>query len=211
MALRSVGFSAALVLGLASIGCSSDGESDPHDESPITGLDDVIFVGRATDEALAHLLDRTVEDSEAQRMVFDSPEASAVLSKDEPTAFTYRYAITGKLEHRRAPEVYTPLPFRERALRDLRNLFGPIRDAHAHGTPFNGFGYFLELTDAGGASVLRIFTDETTYTADSLVWSALADASQPLTLTLVTAIFEENKVPAGGGPFVGGSVEFSVE
>jgi hypothetical protein len=91
------------------------------------------------------------------------------------------------------------------------NLVGPIRVAHAHGTPFSGFGYFLTLDGADGTSVLRVFTDTTSYTPDAPAWAAFADAAQPLTLSVVTAIFEENEIPDGAGPYLGGSVDFSVE
>jgi hypothetical protein len=144
-------------------------------------------------------------------LIIDSPAAGATLSKDEPPAISYHYAISGQLERRPAPSRYEPPSWTLRARTDLTSLFGPLRAAHAHGTPFNGLGYYLEVNDADGNHGLRVFTDEGSYTPDSEAWSALASLSQPLRLTIVLAIFEENEVPAGNGPYLGGSIEFRVE
>jgi hypothetical protein len=199
-----------LGLGLLFLGCSED-SGDDHPEHPAE-LTDVVYVGRTTDEALASMLDRNVKDSEAQRLVIDSPVADAVLSKDEPALISYRSAISGSLSPREpTPGHYVAPHWTKRALTDLVNLVGPVRSAHAHGTPFSGLAYFLEVDDADGNHVLRVFTDQASYQPESVTWAALPDFSQPLTLTIVSAIFENNAVVTDGGPHLGGSVQFRVE
>jgi hypothetical protein len=199
-------------IGLVTLGCSDDEEHGHGEENP--DLEDVVYAGdRVTDEALVYLLDRTPEDREAHRLVIDSPEADATLSKEEPTTIAYRPAVSGRLERQRRSDLeYATAPtWRQRAWHDLVGLIGPIKEAHAHGTPFNGLAYFLTITDADGASALRIFTHEISYTPTAEEWASLADVPQPLELSIISAIFEENEIVSGSGPWVGGSVEFSVE
>jgi len=202
----------ASIFGLVVLlaGCSDEKSDEPAPEGE--DLADVIYVGRPTDEALVYMLDRTPEDKESQRLAIDAPAADATLSKDEPARIAYRFAVTGQLERRsNSPTEYVPPHWTKRALTDLAQLFGPERTAHAHGTPFNGLAFFLEIDDAGGNHAIRVFTDETSYQPESVAWSALSGLAQPLRLTITSAIFEENHVLANGGPYVGGSVEFRVE
>lgn len=197
-------------LALAAFGCSDDDGADPaaHGNGD---LSDVVYAGLVTDEALEQLLDRTPKDIPAQRLVIDSPQNGETLSKDAPAALAFHSAVTGRLEQRPRPQHYTAPDFRARFVSDLVGLFGPIRAAHAHGTPYNGVAYFLEISDARGSDALRIFTDQTSHQPAGVEWAALADLPQPLTLTITSALFEENKIPSDGGPFLGGTAEFRVE
>ncbi len=200
----------SLLLGLAlaplSVACSDDSNDDPTPGD--AGTDDVVYAGGTTDEALEQLLDRTTKDVAAERLVIDSPAAGAVFSASEPGAFAFHGGSTGRAA---PPAHYGPLDWKHRAWTDLKQLFGPERAAHAHGTPYSGTAYFLVVDDAQGAARLRVFTGETSYEVDSATWSALAGVPQPLTLTIVSAFFEENDIPADGGPFVGADVQFSIE
>ena len=204
-------YAGASILGLTALlaGCSDD--TGKNGDEGGANLEGVVYVGRTTDEALAYLLDRMPKDVESQRLIIDSPAADTTLSKDEPPVISYYYAVSGQLQRRPAPSRYVAPSWALRARTDLSNLFGPLRAAHAHGTPFSGLGYFLEVNDADGNHGLRVFTDQARYTPASEAWSALAGLSQPLRLTIVQAIFEENEVPAGNGPYLGGSIEFRVE
>jgi hypothetical protein len=205
-------YAGASIFGLTLLlaGCSGD-DTDKNGDEGGADLEGVVYVGRTTDEALEYLLDRTPEDRESQRLVIDSPAADATLSKDEPPVISYHNAVTGQLERRPAPSHYVAPAWTLRARTDLSNLFGPVRAAHAHGTPFNGLAYFLEVDDADGNHGLRVFTDQPSYTPESVAWAALSGLSQPLRLTIVLAIFEENEVLANSGPYLGGSIEFRVE
>lgn len=205
MPLRSLFL--ALALAPLSVACSDDSSDDPNEPGE-PGTDDVVFAGGATDEALEQLLDRTAKDVAAERLVIDSPEADAVLGASEPTLIAFHGASSGRAV---PPRHYVAPSFRDRAWTDLKQLFGPERAAHAHGTPYSGTAYFLVVDDARGASRLRVFTGETSYEVDSATWSALAEVPQPLKLTIVSAFFEENDIPSDGGPFVGADVQFSIE
>jgi hypothetical protein len=208
MLARSLARASFFGLAVLISACSSDDE--PANEPDDSSIEDVVYVA-GTDEAVEHLLDRTPKDVASQRLVIESPEDGATLSAGAPPTISYRYAADGKLLLDRQQGRYVRPSWTERALTDLRNLFGPERLAHAHGTPFTGVGYFLELEDADGNHVLRVFTDQTSYTPESATWLGLAAVSQPLTLTIVSAAFEENEIPASGGPFVGASIELRVE
>jgi len=85
------------------------------------------------------------------------------------------------------------------------------RAAAAHGVPFNGTGYFLVVSDASSRQLLRVFTDETSYTPDASRWGYLASSQQPLTLSITWAQFEENDIPVNSGPFVGGTLPLTIE
>ncbi len=203
-ALRSLWL--ALALAPLSVACSDDSSDDPTPGG--TGTDDVVYAGGTTDEALEQLLDRAPKDVAAERLVIDAPAADAVLSAGEPGSFAFHGGTAGRAA---PPSHYSPPSWKDRAWTDLKQLFGPERAAHAHGTPYNGTAYFLVVDDAQGASRLRVFTGETSYEVDSATWSALAEVPQPLTLTIVSAFFEENDIPADGGPFVGADVQFRIE
>jgi len=205
MPLRSLWL--ALVLAPLSAACSDD-SSDKANPPSESGADDVVFAGGTTDEALEQLLDRTAKDVAAERLVIDSPEADAVLNASEPALLAFHGGSTSRGVR---PLHYTAPSWKDRAWTDLKQLFGPERAAHAHGTPYSDTAYFLVIDDAKGASGLRVFTGETSYEVDSATWSALAEVPQPLTLTIVSAFFEENDIPADGGPFVGADVQFSIE
>jgi hypothetical protein len=74
----------------------------------------------------------------------------------------------------------------------------------------NGRAYFLEVTTKGGAAVARVFTTLLEYTPDDAVWSAMKASGEPLTATIVSAIFENNRIAEDGGPFAGQPASFSV-
>lgn len=210
MPARVTSIASIFCLAVLLAGCSDDEQhAHPEDEHE---LSDVVFVGKATDEALEYLLDRPAKDSESERLTIDSPEAGATLSKDEAPTIAYHSAVSGRLEPRPlAPSPYVRPPWPRRAIDELVGLFGPLRSAHAHGAPFSGLGYYLELVDGDGKRLLRVFTDERSYTPELATWSQFADVAQPIELTIVSAAFEQNEIPSGGGPFLGARIDFTVE
>jgi hypothetical protein len=200
-----IGALAALVGALAPAGCgASRAAGGAGDAAPAVPVID--YVGAATDDALIRLLDAPPEDVTSRPLAIDSPSAGAALAADSPAAFAFR-AATALLR----PSRPTPPPRWRRAVRELADLLGPEREAQAHGTPFNGTGFYLVVTDAASRPLLRAFTDQTSYTPDAGRWAALAGGAQPLTLSITWAEFEENRIPAGSGPFVGGALPFTVE
>ncbi len=194
----------ALTLGLTSA-CSSSSSSHA-DENAAIG--DVVYVGATTDEALSRFLDAPPKDSAAEYIAFDTPQSGQTLAKDPPPTFLF-HQLNARNEVHPAPRHGTP-NWARRARWDLESLFAGLPLAYAHGTPFNGTAFWLVFSDSYAKAQLRVFSDQTAYTPDSSALSTLASAAQPITLTVTSAVFEENAIPPGGGPFVGGSVEFTL-
>ena len=96
------------------------------------------------------------------------------------------------------------------ALRPLRELLGPIRSASAHGDPFNGTGTLLVFSTASDAKLVRVFTGVTTYTPTKEAWGKMTSAGEPITITLRSAVFEQDRVVMNGGPFTGSISTFTV-
>jgi hypothetical protein len=67
------------------------------------------------------------------------------------------------------------------------------------------------ITDKDSRQVLQVFTSGSSFTPEAVDWQHLVDAPQPLTLEITSAYFENNSVPADGGPFVGGKFQFTIE
>lgn len=190
--------------------------SNPSEPSPGSGPDaafdllSVVYVGGTTDEALSRLLDAAVKDDPRQYISVDTPDLSAPVAADAPAAFTFHLASQATHTPRAIP-LFAPEPAWKRPLRELVQLLGPPRLAHAHGTPYNGTAYFVTFSDADGKALLRVFSAKPSYTSSPEAWQSLGRAKQPLQLDITSAYFEENDVPADGGPFVGGSFDFSIQ
>lgn len=95
-------------------------------------------------------------------------------------------------------------------MRPLQELFGPIRTASAHGDPFNGTGTLLVFSTASDAKLVRVFTGVTTCTPTKEEWDKMAAAGKPITITLISAVFEQDRVVMNGGPFAGSISTFTV-
>jgi hypothetical protein len=202
-----------LAVGLAACGTSPGGSGNIAVQSNDGGgpdLADVVYAAQASDDALRRMLSVPAQNVAGWGLVINSPSGGTALAPDAPVAFSYR-PMTAQLarpglRHGRAVDVG---PFR-RALAELGALLGPERLAHAHGPPFNGTGTLLVVTDATGARCLRVFTGDSSFTPTDSQWAALAAGQQPLTLTLTWAEFDDNRIPDGYGPFVGGTLQFQI-
>jgi hypothetical protein len=192
-----------LAVGLAGCGTSPSPASVIPVQSNDGGgpdLADVVYAAQASDDALRRLLASPAQTVAGWGLTINSPSGGAVLSPDDPMTFSYAPA-TAQL--RKTGRV-------RRVLAELGALLGPERSAYAHGPPFNGTGTLLVVTDATGARRLRVFTGDASFTPDAAQWAALASGPQPLTLTLTWADFDDNRIPDGYGPFVGGTVDFQI-
>ncbi len=87
----------------------------------------------------------------------------------------------------------------QRSFHELLQLLAPERIAHAHGTPYNGPAYYLVISGADSKQILQVFTSGASFTPEAEDWKHLAQAPQPLSLKITSAIFEENSIPANGG------------
>jgi hypothetical protein len=188
------------------------------------GYDDVILQGTVTDEALVALigaLDQGPPASMPSRApALDSPAAGAAIPKGSGS-FTWHFgevaSAPGGFDLPERSAWWSPLKAAPQAARPirllqkpLRELFGPVRSAYAHGDPFNGSATFLVFSTDSDPRLLRVLTSATSYAPDAAAWDKLAAAGKPITLTLSVAEFENNRIIQEGGPFAGGAVTFTI-
>ncbi|WP_437332609.1 hypothetical protein [Sorangium sp. So ce394] len=214
---------AALASAAMYVGACGHGDDHDHDDtSAVPELADVIFEGGATDEALVALLAADPKDEPSQGTVFDAPEDGAAVSGDAAPALTFHVAGAARWT---APGAAPALGFAgarpgvpaagapaagASPWAELGALLGPVRAARAHGTPINGRAYFLVFSTAEREGLLRVFTMKLSYTPDAAAWDKLRAAGGPITVSVLNAVFENNRIVQGGGPFTGEPVTFSV-
>jgi len=201
----------SLVLLLASCSSNSDDATAHHDPAGEQDIENVIYVGGVTDEALVRLLAVTPKNDPRQAVIIDSPDFGTPLSKDSPATLQFHLAS----QMTRAPGLLlrptSTAPKWQRPLHEFLRLLAPEGVAHAHGAAYNGAAYYLVITGADSKPVLQVFSSQTSFTPEALDWQHLADAPQPLTLQITSAVFDTNSIPADGGPFVGGEFSFRIE
>ncbi len=157
-------------------------------------IDDVRYAtDEVTDEAVESILGVTATVDDTKAPLVSSPAEGATLPNDKAPTFTWT-ASTASL----APSLRL-VPGRRGSA--LPAWLGPERSAHAHGTPFTGVAYVLTFATATDAHLVRVATDETSYTPDDDAWAALKKAGSTITVTLTAARLESNLVSSGGGPF----------
>jgi len=186
------------------------------DTGPDPADADVILEGGVTDEtfvAMSSSLDQAKPTSDpAKAATLDMPVDGAVLPRATAPVFTWHIGATVQIE--RSPGRRWAglglLPAPAEAWTPLRELFGPIRAASAHGTPFNGTGTYLVFSTDTDPKLVRAFTGVTTYTPSQAAWGKMTGAGKQITLTLVSALFEQDRVVQGGGPFAGSIIKFTV-
>jgi hypothetical protein len=87
-------------------------------------------------------------------------------------------------------------------------MFG-VRTAHAHGTPIDGRAYFLVFRTEENPRLLRVFTTRLDYTPSAEAWAKLSgEGGGPITVEITGAIFEQNRIPQDGGPWLGETLSF---
>lgn len=102
------------------------------------------------------------------------------------------------------------VPTREPSFTELvSNFILPV--AHAHGTPISGRAYFLVIASESNPKLLRVFTTKTEYTPADDLWATLKTEKGELSATITNAIFDENRISQGGGPFQGVKIHFKIQ
>jgi hypothetical protein len=201
----------AAALTAAFVGCADDThDADGHDPS----LADVIYEGGATDEALAALTAAEVKQDAAKAAHITWPSNNEAVAPDPPIAFWW------EVTQARRPKGVDPRWWREprRAPSGAERAFalllppvlGPVRDAHAHGTPISGPAYFLVLSTEDDPKLVRVFTTALTYTPDADTWAKLKGAAKPITAVVTWADFDTNRVVQGGGPWQGEPITITI-
>lgn len=180
--------------------CSSDG---PEPSSPAATLvdradiADIVYRPGATDEGVLTLLNaRPVSEPSAEPVVTAPAEAANLTTL---TSFEYRAGTTA-LRRERAR--------RARAW-SLGDFFALERSAFAHGAPMNGDAFLLAFSTSRAPKLLRVFTQDKSYAPTDDEWQRLATAGETITLTVTRGIFEQGRLTADGGPFVGKPLHFS--
>ena len=204
---------ASSFIGLvATLGVCACGSDDASGEFQIDeSIQDVVFLDGTTDEALLNLLSRDAVDEDSKQVMLTEP-TDDTLSADTVPAFEWTYAESASVDRSSSPPVdgrsnTSPRQLLEKVTRFL----SPISVAHAHGTPFNGTAYFLEFSaDEDSEPLLRVFVGRPSYPMAEDRWDALATESN-LSLSVLSADFDNNLLVTDGGPFLGGRFNFTVD
>jgi hypothetical protein len=181
--------------------CSSDdSESVPTDEGN-PELADVLYEGGTTDEALEALLDAEPIDDPAKAAVLTWPGDGDEMPRSPIIKFCWNGGTAGAelgpaLRSRPASPWY-------------REIVGSERAAEAHGAPLNGKAYFVVFSTPSNDKLVRVFTTATEFLPDETTWEKIVSAEEPITVTITTAIFDDNLLASDGGPFAGTPVTFT--
>lgn len=206
-------------LACAAIYACGGGETDPDNTELPKGYEDVVLAGDVTDETLvgfvAALEEGTPTDDPAQAPAIVKPAQWDELPVGTIATFSWTFGTSARLGPRTPAAEWAalaPAPARDLAAfaAPLCELLSAPRLARAHGEPYNGTATFVELTAKDGTRLLRVLTSDQKLTPAQAEWDAMAAAAQPITIKLTSAIFEENRVSADGGPFAGSTVEFTI-
>ena len=204
-------FSRRMLL-LVPLACAAIYGCDHEEDEPLSPeLADVLFEGGATDEALVALdsaLDQKAPvDDPTRAPILDMP-TGAMLPKSPIPTFTWHFG--GMTRNLHVPTLLQ-LPESTPTFRSaLGEFFGPVKAAHAHGDPLVGPAAFLVFSTATNPKLTRVFTNLTSYTPTQAVWDKLVAANAEITLSLIGAEFDANRIADGGGPFQGTKYAFTI-
>jgi hypothetical protein len=171
--------------------------------------DGVVYLGGATDEALDALVAATAKSDDSKAITFEAPAKDEVIPGDDPFTFVWLEAgaqaridpLQPRPKHREAPVL-------ERALGVL--LAGtPV--AHAHGDPISGPAYYLIFSSSTEKELVKVFTTGTDYQPGGNEWNKLKGVDGTVTLRLVWADFEENRIVQDGGPWSTPPLTFTIQ
>ncbi len=178
------------------------GGCDSHDEEVPASLSDVVFVMDGGDEALAAMLAAPAETDPTEEPVWLKPLAGATLPA-EVTALQWEAGslVDGSL----LPKSLPMAPLQRWLPADWSDLL--IAPAYAHGTPVSGRATLLEVKNASGKRLLRVFTKSQSYVPTAAQWQTLRGAGK-LTARLTAARFVDDKVVAG--PWNAPAIQFEV-
>lgn len=206
-----------VALGTAAL-CAITMNGACHDDTGPIELEDVLYEGGASDEALESLIAAKLVTDASQAAIFDAPMSGATLPATPAPTFSWK--VGGMAANDVRPSTGEPgaavaflhRSFDEVAPRALTNfLFGGSRSAYAHGEPLSGPGYLLVFSTASNDKLLRVFTSKTTYTPDDAALTRLTEAGDTIHAVVTHAEFEENRIATDGGPFAGTEITFTLQ
>jgi hypothetical protein len=155
-----------------------------HDDAQCTGS--YLLLDEINDESCS-----AVNDAAEEAKVGLSTQVPAELPKGSPAKFSW-----GKTTAKRS------------TLKRVLDVLEPSAEAHGR---TDGEVYMLVFEDKGCKEVVRIFTKQTSWTADAASWSKLSAASGPLTLTIVLATLDNSAVKDGTDAVATKPVTFSIK
>lgn len=186
-------------------------------------LADVVFVGEASDEALGAMLAATAATTPPNLVAnFTAPTNNAMVAASPAPKFTWlRGAPATDARPMRdfsAPsEILDPAGTHRRGFVDgaagslAKWLLSGVPEAHAHGVPMSGTGYFLLFTTTKNDKLLRVFTQATDYTPDAASLAKLTGAGEAIHAVILTADFDQNRIAQDGGPYKGSEIVFTIK
>jgi len=193
---------------LAACGDEADTPA-PGDEE----VADARLIHEASDPALTALLDAPLVDDPAQAAYLLEPSDGTTLDPSTPIFFRWR---VGPPEARRvAPPRLNQRPSSKLAFLPAPEDEGPlgwlwpIGTARAHGVPISGRGYYLVAEDEAGVIRYRLWTAALKHLPESRDWEFLAEATGEVQVYIVNAIFDNDQLVDGGGPWRGPSITLS--
>lgn len=208
-------FSRRMLL-LVPLACAAIYGCDHAEEEALSPeLADVLFEGDTTDEALVALdsaLDQKAPvDDPTRAPVLDMPTGATLPKTPIPTFTWHVGGTTRQSPHDLHAPTLLRLPKSTSTFRSaLGEFFGPVKAAHAHGDPLVGPATFLVFSTATNPKLARVFTNLTSYTPAQAVWDKLIAAKTEITLSLVGAEFDNNRLADGGGPVQGTKFVFTI-
>lgn len=171
--------------------------------------DEVLYEGSATDEAYEALVDATPVEDATQASYLSSPTAAMTVSAATPLTFSWQVgqgsAAPPSIDGARLGERASKSPNIVESLKWLVDM--PV--AHAHGDPVNGRAYLLEVRN-GDTVVHRVFTTNLEHTPSADAWQTITEGGGERSVSVLNAVFEDNRVAQGGGPFKGTAVTFTI-
>lgn len=164
-------------------------------EEETVALPPVVYGGDASDEALERVWPKiaTAESSATLSARISAPANGAALPAGSSPTFSWSLVSGAYVPGIRQPSPASEAP----GSKALAFSFGSAI-AEAHLPPVTGEVYLLEfITGAGEANPLRVFTTDTSWTADPDSWNRLKAAGGSITLKIYNAYLNQNIVEEG--------------
>ncbi len=94
--------------------------------------------------------------------------------------------------------------------RALLGAFGPPRQAHADTPTLSGMAYLMVLSTPTDDKLLRIFTTDKQYDPSTEQWDKVVAAQTKITIQILTATFDHDKIIPDGGPFASTPIQVTI-
>jgi hypothetical protein len=213
-----------LLVPLASLAIYACGGSDadpPLPAGPPPGYEDVLLEGLVTSEALQSLAQALAQgapvDGPSMKAIVDWPSNGEELPAYPASSFCWFFgevARAGSPADARwagvQPDALIPAKTPDSTASPLRELLGPPRRAFADGQPYTGPATYLVFSTDAEPNLVRALTSRNAFIPSQEVWDTMAAAAAPITLTLATASFDQNRVTPYGAVVAGTKITFTI-